>query len=67
MPKVKHPARYLYLFRGPHNARADIPFEPNYWWPGDRAWCVCTDTDWDYVYIAGPATCINEILRACDQ
>jgi hypothetical protein len=42
------------------------PHEPNYWWPDDRAWCVCADTDWDYHYIAGTVACIGEILRACD-
>lgn len=66
-PKVKHPGRDLYLLRGPHGAYTDFPSEPNYWWPDDRAWCVCSDTDWDYVYIAGSAACIDEILRACDR
>jgi hypothetical protein len=38
-----------------------------FWWPDDRAWCACADTDWgDYSYIAGSAACITEILRACD-
>jgi len=66
-PKVKHPMRDLFLLRGPHSAYADFPSEPNYWWPGDRAWCVCTDTDWDWAYVGGSAACIHEILRACDR
>lgn len=65
MPKVKHPTRDLYLLAGPHSACAALPAEPNYWWPSDRAWCVCADTDWDYVCVAGPATCIEEVLREC--
>ena len=36
--------------------------EPNYWWPEDRAWCVCTDTDFDWAYLAGPAACIDEVI-----
>lgn len=59
--------KVLYLLNGPHSACAAIPFEPNYWWPSDRVWCVCADTDWDYVYIAGPAICIDEIIRASGQ
>jgi hypothetical protein len=65
-PKVRHPLRNQYLLRGPHEAYHDLPHEPNYWWPDDRAWCVCADTDWDYHYIAGTVACIGEILRACD-
>lgn len=26
------------------------------------AWCVVTDTDFDWAYMAGTATCIEEIL-----
>ncbi len=66
-PKVLHPIRDLYLLRGPHDAYHHLPDDPNYWWPDDRAWCVCADTDWDYYYIAGTAACIADILRACDR
>ena len=61
-PKVRHALRDLYLLQGPHGAYADFPDEPNYWWPEDRAWCVCTDTDLDWAYIAGPTACIDEVL-----
>jgi hypothetical protein len=66
-PKVRHPIRDLYLLRGLRLAYHDLPDSPNYWWPDDRAWCVCADTDWDYYYIGGTAACIDEILRACDR
>jgi hypothetical protein len=66
-PKVNYPVRDLYLLRGPHSAYLDFPSEPNYWWPDDRAWCVCSDTDWTWAYIAGSNACISEILRACDR
>lgn len=65
--KVRHPIRDLYLLRGFHATYHDLPEQPNYWWPDDRAWCVCADTDWDYHYVAGTAACIEEILRACDR
>jgi hypothetical protein len=64
-PKVKHPDRDMYLLGGPHRAYLNFPESPNYWWPGDRAWCVCTDTDWVWYYIAGSAACVTEILAAC--
>ena len=66
-PTVRHPGRDLYLLRGSHAAHRNLPDEPNYWWPDDRAWCVCADTDWDYYYVAGTGSCIEDILRACDR
>jgi len=43
---------------------APTPFtsNPSYWWPDDRAWCVCTDTDLSCAYIAGSADYIRELL-----
>ena len=61
-PKVRHPMRDYYLLRGPHRGYADFPDDPNYWWPADRAWCVVTDTDFDWAYVAGSAACVREIL-----
>ena len=51
-----------YLLHGPHQSYASFPDDPNYWWPEDRAWCVVTDTDFDWAYVAGTAACIEEIL-----
>ncbi len=61
-PTVSFPLRDFYLLHGPHSGYADFPDEPNYWWPEDRAWCVCTDTDFDWAYLAGPAACIDEVI-----
>jgi hypothetical protein len=61
-PKVRHPMRDYYLLQGPHPSYADFPDNPNYWWPEDRAWCVVTDTDLDWAYVAGSAACIDEVL-----
>jgi hypothetical protein len=30
--------------------------------PDDRAWCLGTDTDLRWAYIAGSAACIREVL-----
>jgi hypothetical protein len=54
--------RDYYLLRGPHHSYADFPDDPGYWWPQDRAWCVVTDTDFGWAYVAGSAACINEVL-----
>jgi hypothetical protein len=61
-PKVRHPLRNYYLLHGPHHSYAGFPDDPNYWWPEDRAWCVVTDTDFDWAYVSGTAACIEEIL-----
>lgn len=61
-PKVRHPARNFYLLRGPLSSYQDFPDNPSYWWPDDRAWCVCTDVDFDWAYAAGTAACIDELL-----
>ena len=60
--RVRHSMRNYYLLRGPHRCYADFPHNPNYWWPADRAWCVVTDTDFDWAYVAGSAACVQEIL-----
>jgi len=61
-PKVRHVARDYFLLRGPLCAWMDIPDDPNYWWPDDRAWCVRTDVDFDWSYLAGSARCVDEVL-----
>lgn len=61
-PKVSHPGRDFYLLRGPLSAYEDFPEAPNYWWPDDRAWCVWTDMDFHWAYIAGSAACIEQVL-----
>ena len=61
-PKVRHWARNFYLLRGPLGAYRDFPNDPNFWWPDDRAWCVCTDVDFNWGYLAGSAPCVDEVL-----
>ncbi len=62
LPKVSHPMRNFFLLRGPIQAFEDFPRTPNYWWPGDRAWCVCSDTDFEWAYLAASAACADEVL-----
>jgi hypothetical protein len=61
-PKVRHAMRDLYLLRGALSALGELPNDPNYFWPDDRAWCLCTDTDFDWAYLAGSTACIEEVL-----
>jgi hypothetical protein len=61
-PKVRHPMRNYFLLKGPLRAFDAFPCAPDYWWPDDRAWCVCTDTDFEWAYLAASAACIDEAL-----
>lgn len=47
---------------GSHSAYEHLPHDLNYWWPEDRAWCLCTDTDLNHAYLAGSTACIDEVL-----
>jgi hypothetical protein len=62
MPKLHHPERDYYLFSGPLASYREFPHDPNYWWPDDRAWCVSTDTDFVWNYVAATAACIAELV-----
>jgi hypothetical protein len=62
VPKVQHPIRDYFLLEGPLAGFADFPEDPDYWWPEDQAWCYCTDTDFDWAYVAGSTPCVAEVL-----
>ncbi|HVX19919.1 MAG TPA: hypothetical protein VHB02_01085 [Acidimicrobiales bacterium] len=61
-PRISHPTRNHFLLRGPLHAYRSLPHDPNYCWPDDRAWCLCTDTDLDWAYIAGSVALVDEII-----
>ncbi len=61
---VRHPMRNYHLLRGPITALTEFPDNPDYWWPDDRAWCMCTDTDLEWAYLAGSAAGVEEVLRS---
>jgi hypothetical protein len=62
VPKVRHEMRNFYLLRGPLDSYAHFSNDPSYWWPDDRSWCVCTDTDFEWSYLAGSRECVDEVL-----
>ena len=62
VPKVSHSMRSFYLLRGPLNAYTQSSNDPSYWWPDDRSWCVCTDTDFKWSYLAAGRACVEEFL-----
>jgi hypothetical protein len=36
---------------------------PTIWWPDDKAWCVSTDIDMTWTYIAAQQICIEDLLE----
>jgi hypothetical protein len=35
---------------------------PEYWWPSDRGWCLCSDYDLDFTFVGGPKELISSLL-----
>jgi len=59
--------RAYYLLRGDVRAAAErlFPLSPQHaslWWPEDRAWCVATEVDMMWTYVAGSEACIADML-----
>jgi hypothetical protein len=58
------------LFRGPIDevepffARGRFQFTPEYWWPPDHQWCVCSDYDLTFTIVAGPAALVDALLHS---
>jgi hypothetical protein len=65
---VRLPNRDYFLYSGSVGAAtATIPLSPweqspNLWWPQDESWCVATELDLQWTYVAGSAGMIAEIL-----
>ena len=38
-------------------------FTPEYWWPADRTWCLCSDYDLTFTIMAGTGTLISAVLN----
>ena len=60
--KVEHRGRSYHLLHGPLAARDRFANPPNYIWPDDRAWCLTTDIDFYWAYIAGTTPCVDEVI-----
>lgn len=66
-PRLRLPQREYLVLRGPladvtdlHDALDDQ--SPNLWWPMDRSWCVATEIDFAWTYVAGSQRLIAELL-----
>jgi hypothetical protein len=62
------PAREYVLLEGPLAAAPNVltsPYPlnagPSLWWPDDKSWCVATEVDYRWTYVAGPAGCLASI------
>jgi hypothetical protein len=62
VPKIHHAMRDFYLLHGPLGYYPRFPDDPSYCWPEDRSWCLCTDTDFYWSYLAGGQECVEEVL-----
>ncbi|MCL4414132.1 MAG: hypothetical protein M1522_05180 [Actinobacteria bacterium] len=66
-PRVRLPARDYLLYCGPTEA-ITAPLDighgqtANLAWPADHAWCVASEIDLAWTYVAGSGTLIHEIL-----
>lgn len=61
-PEVEHEWRSYHLLCGPLDAFGEFENPPSYCWPDDRAWCLCTDIDFAWAYLAGTTACIDEAI-----
>lgn len=64
-PDPQRAFRVYYLYRGPIEAAIDLSCHrrgASLWWPGDRTWCVATEVDFSWTYVAGPEALIQAIL-----
>ncbi|MGH3503609.1 MAG: hypothetical protein ACRDQA_22335 [Nocardioidaceae bacterium] len=65
-PRVRLPGRDYLLYTGPvADALAFVPEEgqtPSLWWPEDRSWCVASEIDLSWSYLAGPTALVERVL-----
>jgi hypothetical protein len=68
-PTLQLPHRRYHVFAGSVSAALTsyscIPFgcrSANLWWPADHAWCVATEVDAAWTYVAGPRSCVDALL-----
>jgi hypothetical protein len=39
-------------------------FSPEYIWPSDRSWCLCSDFDFEFSFVGGPQELVSAILHS---
>jgi hypothetical protein len=49
--------------RRPDGSFADLPHDPSFWWPDDRAWCVCTGIGFDWGMSPAPLPALTPAVR----
>ena len=63
---VTLPWRNYELFEGPVTGASCFETQsfqsPNLWWPADRSWCVASEIDLPWSYVAGTRRVINAVL-----
>jgi hypothetical protein len=45
-------------------ATGKYQFTPEYWWPADQSWCVCSDYDLTFTIVAGSKDLVFGVLNA---
>ena len=65
--RLRLPNRAYWLLRGQIDAVrggfAAIGVDgPSIWWPDDRAWCVATEIDFRWTYVAGSTRLVHELV-----
>jgi hypothetical protein len=66
-PRLHLPQRDYLLYTGPVSEALTfvVPGDeqtPNLWWPDDRSWCVASEIDLPWTYLAGPRPLIEAVL-----
>jgi hypothetical protein len=61
-PRVRLPGRDYLLFQAPLAEALGWEDGPNLWWPEDRSWCVASEIDFAYTYVAGTEELIDAIV-----
>jgi hypothetical protein len=41
----------------------EYQFTPEYWWPADRSWCICSDYDLTFTVVAGSKKFVSCVLK----
>ncbi|HEY5104757.1 MAG TPA: hypothetical protein VII65_06895 [Acidimicrobiales bacterium] len=66
---VKLPNREYGLFEGPLAGATSLTMAvshsqqtPNLWWPADHSWCVASEIDFPWTYVAGSSELIDHLL-----
>ncbi len=39
-------------------------FSPEYMWPSDKSWCLCSDYDFEFSFVGGPQELVSAILNS---